>query len=140
MKYQLFTDGGARGNPGPAGIGIVIKNDKREKVYETCSYIGEATNNKAEYAALIKGLEIAQEKGFKNLECFLDSELIVKQMNGLYKVKDAGLKILWKKAKEISLNFETIEFKHVLREKNQDADAMVNKALDDHLYYGVTGK
>lgn len=134
MRYQMNTDGGARGNPGPSGIGIVIKNEKKEKIFELGSYIGKATNNQAEYTALIEGLKTALKKNITKLDCFLDSELIVKQMRREYKVKDAELKILWQKASGLASKFEEIEFKHVLREKNHDADLLVNKALDAYQY------
>lgn len=137
MKYSMNTDGGARGNPGPAGIGVVIRNDRKEKIFELGAYIGKATNNQAEYSALIEGLKSAIQKGIKNVECFLDSELVVKQMRGEYRVKDASLNTLWVQAKELCAQFDSIEFTHVLREKNHDADILVNKALDSHLYPGL---
>ncbi len=134
MKYVMNTDGGARGNPGPSGIGIVIRNEKKEKVFEMGSYIGKATNNRAEYTALIEGLRAALEKNITQLDCRLDSELIVKQMRREYKVKNADLKVLWQTAEDLASKFKEIEFNHVLREKNQDADLLVNKALDAYQY------
>ena len=130
MKYQMNADGGARGNPGPSGIGIVIKNDKKEKIFELGSYIGKATNNQAEYTALIEGLKAALERDITKLNCLLDSELIVKQMRHEYKVKNAELKVLWQTALGLASKFKEIEFNHVLREKNYEADLLVNKALD----------
>ncbi|GIW69383.1 MAG: ribonuclease HI [Patescibacteria group bacterium] len=134
MTYQLNTDGGARGNPGPAGIGIVIRNERKEKIYEMGVYIGETTNNQAEYTAVLEGLKAAIERKIANLICYLDSELIVKQLNREYKVKNAGLKPLFQKVAELAEKFEHIEFKHVPREKNTDADLLVNKALDKYMY------
>lgn len=130
MKYTLNTDGGARGNPGPAGIGIVIKNSQAETIYEMGAYIGHTTNNEAEYTALLKGLEVALEKNIKELDCFLDSELVVKQLNGQYKVKNANLKTFWTKIKGQALKFEKITFNHTLRNGNKEADQLVNDALD----------
>lgn len=126
----MNTDGGARGNPGPSGIGIVIRNEKKEKIFEMGTYIGKTTNNQAEYTALIEGLKAALERNISHLECRLDSELIVKQMKGEYKVKNADLKVLHQTAGELALKFKKIEFSHVLRERNHDADFLVNKALD----------
>ena len=134
MTYQLNTDGGARGNPGPAGIGIVIRNEKKEKIYEMGAYIGEKTNNQAEYAAILEGLKAALERKITDLTCYLDSELIVKQLNRKYKVKNANLKPLFQKVTELARKFKHIEFKHIVREKNTDADLLVNKALDEHIY------
>jgi len=133
MKYEkikLYTDGGARGNPGPAGIGAVILNEKGSVIAEISEYIGETTNNQAEYKALIAGLAKAKEFGARELDVFLDSELVVKQLNREYKVKDKGLAPLFVQAYNISLGFKKIVFKHIPREKNKLADELVNQALD----------
>lgn len=140
MTFKMFTDGGARGNPGPAGIGYLIKNEQEEVVQSRGKYIGVATNNQAEYTALIEGLEAAIDKKIKVLSCVLDSELVVKQMNKLYKVKDAELKDLWIKAQELTKHFEKIDFTHVRRENNKEADALVNQALDGHISSNPTWK
>ena len=95
---NLFTDGGARGNPGPGAIGVVFKDDGGKIVFELGKYLGKCTNNEAEYEALITGLETAIEKKYSELTCHLDSELVVKQLNGLYKVKNERLKVLFNKA------------------------------------------
>lgn len=130
MSYKLFTDGGARGNPGPAGIGGVLYED--EKIIDSLSeYIGETTNNVAEYKALIVGLELAIKNKIDTLECFLDSELVVKQLNREYKVKNKDLAKLFLLAWNLSLKFKKINFSHVRREMNKEADALVNKALDE---------
>jgi ribonuclease HI len=135
MKLFLYTDGGARGNPGPAAIGAVLKNDKKENVKEMGSYIGVGTNNEAEYAALILGLKMAIEKGDTagegiELECFLDSELIVRQLNGIYKVKNPKMREFFKQVKLLEPKFSKIEYKHIKRELNTEADAIVNQVLD----------
>lgn len=130
--YYLNTDGGSRGNPGPAAIGGVIKNE-REEIATFSKYIGKKTNNQAEYAALIIGLKYAMKHNVAELTCRLDSQLIVKQLNGEYKVKHEMMKPLFAEVQKLSKNFENISFEHVKREKNKEADALVNKALDAEL-------
>jgi len=139
MEIEIFTDGGSRGNPGPAAIGVVIKEKSGKKIYNIGRYIGISTNNDAEYKALLEGLSYLVEH-FKvrsvemkmglNVSCFLDSELVVKQMNGEYKVKNPNIKTLWKKIKELERRFSSIEYVHIPREKNSEADYLVNQALD----------
>lgn len=131
-KFTLYTDGGARGNPGPGAVGVILKNEKGEKIYESSKYLGPATNNEAEYKALIHGLQVAKEKEPTELRCFLDSELVVKQLNGQYKVKNAKLKILFDEIKKLQLQIPNVIFVHILRTKNKDADKLVNTALDNH--------
>lgn len=129
-KLIIFTDGGARGNPGPAGIGAVIYNDKKEKLVEISKYLGETTNNQAEYQALISALKKAKEIGGRELDVFLDSELVVKQLNREYKVKNKDLAPLFLEVYSLSLNFSKIKFTHVYREKNKEADRLANEAMD----------
>lgn len=129
-KLTIYTDGGARGNPGPAGIGAVILDEQESIVAEISEYIGQATNNQAEYKALIAGLTKAKELGGADIEVFLDSELAVKQLNREYRVKDKALAPLFVEAYNISLGFKKIIFKHIPREKNKLADRLVNLALD----------
>lgn len=129
-KIKIFSDGGARGNPGPAGIGAVLKDENDEIIAEISEYIGETTNNQAEYRALIAGLGKAKELKGEEIECFLDSELVVKQLNREYKVKNKELSPLFIKAWNLHLGFKKISFKHIPRELNKEADALVNKALD----------
>jgi len=128
-SYKLFTDGGSRGNPGPAAIGGQILNGD-EQIETFNEYIGSSTNNIAEYSALIKGLTLAAEKNITDIECFLDSELVVKQVLGIYKVKDEKMKILHKQVSDLKSKFKTLKFTHVLRAKNSVADKLVNTALD----------
>jgi ribonuclease HI len=130
-KAKMFTDGGSRGNPGPAAIGIVIYKDNDEKVKEHGECIGNSTNNIAEYTALIRGLNLCKELGFTDVHCFLDSELVVKQLNKVYKVKDEKMKILSDVVAGLITEFKTVKFEHVLRAKNKLADQLVNKALDE---------
>ena len=129
-KLTIYTDGGARGNPGPAGIGAVILDERGCIIGEISEYIGEATNNQAEYKALIAGLVKAKEMGALELEVFLDSELVVKQLNREYRVKDKDLAPLFVQVYNISLGFKKIVFKHIRREKNELADKLVNQALN----------
>ena len=131
-KATLFSDGGARGNPGPAGIGFVLKIGKGKPI-EAGEYVGEMTNNQAEYLAIKGGLKRALKERVKELSCFLDSELVVKQLNGEYRVKNYGLRLIFEEVKELAKKFEKVTFSHVRREKNKEADRMVNEAIDKHL-------
>jgi len=131
MKLKMFTDGGARGNPGPAAGGAVIYNSQNKILFSGGKYLGETTNNVAEYGALIFGLEKAQELGGTEIECKLDSELLVKQLNGEYKVRDENLAKLFMKVYSLQMKFKKITFQHIYREKNSAADAIVNKILDE---------
>ena len=130
--HKLFTDGGARGNPGPSAIGGVLYEEDKE-VGNFSEYIGEGTNNQAEYKAIIRGVELALEKNISEVDCFLDSELIVEQLNKRYKVKDKELAKLFVKGWNMTMKFKNITFTHVRREQNKAADALVNKALDEEL-------
>lgn len=132
MTFRLYTDGGARGNPGPGGIGVVIENAKGEIVYESAKYVGRCTNNEAEYMGVLAGLENALERKMVELEVFLDSELVIKQLRGEYKVKNTRLKEFYLKAKSLEKCFKKITYTHIKREKNKKADALVNEALDQN--------
>ncbi|MCK5123286.1 MAG: ribonuclease HI family protein [Candidatus Pacebacteria bacterium] len=135
-KLFIYSDGGSRGNPGPAAGGVVIKNDQGEVVLKTSKYLGETTNNVAEYEALVlalqkaKGIFKAQKVKNKNLECYLDSELVVKQLNHEYKIKDEGMQKLFIIVWNLTLDFDSVKFIHIPREKNKLADEMVNRELD----------
>ncbi len=129
-RHHLYTDGGARGNPGPAGIGAVLLTASGDVVEELADFIGKATNNVAEYQALLAGLELALDRGVERLDVFLDSELVVRQVNGRYKVKDAGLKPLHAQACLLLSRFHEVDVKHVRREQNAEADRLVNEAID----------
>jgi len=130
MKLKLYSDGGARGNPGPAGIGVVIKNEDNETVESFGKYLGEQTNNFAEYTALIEGLKKAAELGADEVVCYMDSELVTKQMRGEYKVKEPNLQKLFVQAYNASQKFKKVEFNHVYRADNKEADKLVNEAID----------
>ncbi len=129
MKYTLYSDGGARGNPGPAGIGAVLFEDGK-KIVEISEYIGKTTNNQAEYRALLGGLERAQKLGIEEIHCFLDSKLVVEQMNRKWRVKDRELAKIFLEVWNFQKHFKKIMFSHIPREKNHLADLLVNKALD----------
>jgi len=135
MKITIYTDGGARNNPGPAAVGVVIK--KQEEILKKYNeFIGEATNNEAEYQAIIFALEKAKllfgKKKIKETEIELcsDSELAIKQLNHEYKIKEPNLQPLFIKVWNLTLDFKQVNFKHVLRDKNKEADRLVNQALD----------
>jgi ribonuclease HI len=130
LRGTLYTDGGARGNPGAAGIGVVLRDQHGEVVGEIAQGIGEATNNVAEYAALIAGLELAQDKGVTEIEVFMDSELVVSQLLGKWKIKKDTLRPLAVKARALMNRFEACELKHVRRELNADADRLANQGMD----------
>ncbi|MCX6800495.1 MAG: ribonuclease HI family protein [Candidatus Falkowbacteria bacterium] len=129
-KLIIFTDGGARGNPGPAGIGAVLKDADHKIVSEISVYIGETTNNQAEYKAVIYALEEAKKLEAKELHFSLDSELVVKQLNGEYKVRNPGLALLFLKIYNLRQSFNKVIFKHVRREYNKEADKLANDAMD----------
>jgi ribonuclease HI len=130
MKLIIYTDGGARGNPGPAGLGIAIYNEAREKVAELSRFLGVATNNQAEYRAVIVALEKARAMNADELEFYLDSELVVKQLNREYKVKNKDLAPLFLMIHNLSLSFRKITYTHVFREQNEEADRLANEAMD----------
>jgi ribonuclease HI len=130
---RLFTDGAARGNPGPAGLGVVIEDDKGMRLAGKHQYIGKATNNEAEYQALIEGLKAAAEWKPDRLEVYLDSKLVVEQVNGSYRVRKLELQPLYGRVKELLGGFDDVVIFHVEREKNRGADALANMAIDAHV-------
>jgi ribonuclease HI len=123
-------DGGARGNPGPAGYGVVIKDETGRKVAALSEYLGHQTNNFAEYQGLIAALEYALEHGPKALKLISDSELLVRQIKGIYKVKNATLQELHGRAKELIAQMDWFSIGHAFREQNQEADRLANDAMD----------
>jgi ribonuclease HI len=131
MNLIIHTDGGSRGNPGPAAAGVVIRDaDSDEIIHEAGYFLGKATNNVAEYQGLIRALEYAQELGATRVQVYTDSELMVKQITGEYRVKSPDLKPLAQKAQSIFLTINLWHIQHVRREKNTRADAWANKAMD----------
>jgi ribonuclease HI len=130
LKARLFTDGGARGNPGPAAYGYVLEADDGTVLAAEGMAIGEATNNVAEYSGLIAGLRKAVELHVPELEVVSDSELMVKQMRGEYRVKNEALRELSLEAARLARGLENVEYRHVKRAHNELADRLVNEALD----------
>jgi ribonuclease HI len=130
-KVVVNVDGGARGNPGPAAIAAVVQDTDGQVLQEKGEKIGRATNNVAEYRALLLGIEMAEALGASELELVGDSELIVRQVEGKYKVKDAALRELHAEVKRALEPFESWSIRHVRRERNAEADRLVNEALDD---------
>jgi ribonuclease HI len=130
VKAKLSTDGGARGNPGPAAFGYVIETEDGTVLAAHGETIGIATNNVAEYSALIAGLEKARELAVDEVEVVSDSELMVKQMTGEYRVKNDALQELWQRASRLARGFRDVSYTAVRREHNELADRLVNEALD----------
>jgi ribonuclease HI len=130
VKARLSTDGGARGNPGPAAYGYVLESEDGHVLDARGERIGVATNNVAEYRALLAGLEKAVELGVSELEVVADSELLVKQMRGEYKVKNAALRDLFEEATDLADRLERVRYTAVRRTHNELADSLVNEALD----------
>lgn len=128
-QVVVYCDGGSRGNPGPSASGVVIKSTEGKILAEYCEFLGEKTNNFAEYSAVILALQKLQEMGVKKADFYLDSQLVVRQLNGEYKIKHQDMKLLFAKVIELSKEIE-VSYTHVLREHNKEADAMVNKCLD----------
>ncbi len=130
--YKIFCDGGARGNPGPAASAIVVTNDDKI-VFETSRYLGTATNNVAEYNAVLLGFEFLKKNNLDEVTFVLDSELVASQLSGIYKVKNETLKELFLKVKSSEKKLTTkINYTHVLRDKNKQADFLVNLSLDEN--------
>jgi ribonuclease HI len=129
--YRANIDGASRNNPGPAAYGVVIRDPRGEIVARLKKYIGRMTNNVAEYYGLIAALDYAQSQGIRALRVESDSELLVKQMRGQYKVKNADLQPLFERAKKMSQALESFGIEHVYREQNREADALANEALDE---------
>ena len=128
---RLFTDGAARGNPGPAGLGMVIEDDQGMRLWGGCRYAGTMTNNKAEYMALIDGLRKVAEWKPDLLEVYMDSELVVKQVLGTYRVRNTELSPLHRQVSGLLRSFPKVTVSHVRREQNRGADALANRAIDE---------
>ena len=130
MKARLSTDGGARGNPGPAAYGYVLETEDGTVLAAHGEAIGVATNNVAEYTALVEGLRKAVEVGVGELEVVSDSELLVHQMRGEWKIKNEALRMLWEEAQDLAAGIGKVQYTAVRREHNELADRLVNEALD----------
>lgn len=127
---RIFTDGGSRGNPGPSAVGVVLLDEKGKKVEEISKYIGDATNNVAEYLAVIYGLQEAVYRKAKKVTLNLDSQLIARQLKGEYRVKDQNIRKFFDLALNLFRGFDKVEVREIPREENKDADALVNKAIN----------
>jgi len=128
--HTAHVDGGARGNPGPAGYGVVIHDPANKKVAELSQYLGHRTNNYAEYSGLLAALRYAIAHHIPFLKIISDSELMVRQMKGIYKVRHPELRKLYDEAQHLTSQIEHVEIRHALREHNQDADRLANEAMD----------
>jgi ribonuclease HI len=133
LNLRIFTDGGARGNPGPAGCGAVIKDaDTGETLKELHQYLGETTNNQAEYQAVIMGLKEALTMDPESIMIVADSELLVKQLTGVYRVKNPGLAERFMEVRNLEVRIgKPVRYRHVPRAQNKEADALANKAMDE---------
>jgi ribonuclease HI len=128
-QVVVFCDGGSRGNPGPSALGVVIKTTKGEVISQIGEFLGTQTNNYAEYMAVVRAMEYLKEKSIKSAQFYLDSQLVVRQLNGEYKIKSDNIKHLNQKVNELRADID-VSFEHVYRENNKEADAEVNKVLD----------
>jgi len=130
-KAIIYTDGGSRGNPGPGALGVVVTDELGKVLKEYSHYLGEVTNNQAEYEAVVFALQKAKQLGIKEVELRVDSELIGYQLLGKYKIKDPGLQPLFIKAWNLRLDYDKVDIKIIPREQNKAADKLVNKELDN---------
>lgn len=137
-SYQANIDGGSRGNPGPASYGVVIRDPRGEIIARLKKYIGHSTNNVAEYFGLIAALDYAETHGIRALRILSDSELMVKQMRGQYKVKSEDLRPLFERARKMAQTLESFRIEHVYREQNREADALANQAMDETARGGLS--
>jgi len=130
VKAIIYTDGGSRGNPGPSALGVVVTEESGKVLKEYSHYLGEVTNNQAEYEAVIFALQKAKQLGIKEVELRVDSELIGRQLLGKYKIKDPDLQPLFLKAWNLRLDYDKVDIKIIPREQNKKADKLVNRELD----------
>ena len=138
-KVTLYVDGSCKGNPGEGGAGVVIKDEQERAVAHIKRYLGSVTNNIAEYQALILGLQEAKQLGAQEVVIYLDSELVVNQINGVYRVRDRKLKTLEEEVRELLKHFARWEIKHIPREKNREADNLAREAVRDKADQVVAG-
>jgi len=131
LSYQIYSDGASRGNPGPSGIGAVILKDG-EVVHEIAKYIGEVTNNVAEYEALLEALDYCVKHKLSPVEILADSQLLIRQLCGQYKVKHENIKPLYQRARDYLVHLKVTGYQHVPREQNKHADKLANQGIDEH--------
>jgi ribonuclease HI len=132
-RLRVYSDGAARGNPGPAGAGAVLLDDTGNVIAELGRYLGDQTNNVAEYEGLLLGLRRALALGASEIEVLADSQLVIRQLAGVYRVRNAGLRPLFDEAKRLLARFRRVELRHIPREMNGAADEMSNRAIDENL-------
>jgi probable phosphoglycerate mutase len=135
--FTAHCDGGSRGNPGPAGYGAIIEDAAGQVAARLCEFLGRQTNNYAEYSGLLAVLAWALANGVRRLRVFSDSELMVRQMKGVYKVKNPGLRPLWEEAQRLSRQLDAFEMRHTLRGGNKEADKLANDAMDKGMEQGT---
>jgi len=128
-QAKIYIDGACIGNPGKAGLGVVFYDEEERQICEMSHYIGDATNNIAEYQALVSALKKAKEIGLESLFIYTDSELVARQINGFYRVRDKDLKPLYNEAKQLIANFKGVRVRHISREKNKYADKLATQAV-----------
>lgn len=132
MKLKIFFDGSSQGNPGPSGIGVIVYDQEGREISRYSEYVGLRTNNEAEYLALIKSLEIAKSLGIVEVELYSDSELLVKQINGEYRVRDEKILKLYTIAQDLMKRLK-VKLTHINREENREADRLANKIIEEHV-------
>ncbi|HDI46077.1 MAG TPA: ribonuclease HI family protein [Candidatus Omnitrophica bacterium] len=131
-RYKVFIDGASSGNPGPAGVGVVIKDNQGKTLHSFSFFIGEATNNIAEYFSLLLALNECLLLNLKNIDIYSDSQLVIKQLKGEYKIRDNTLKVLYKIVKYLTTKFDRIGYNYIEREKNKEADKLASQAIREH--------
>ncbi len=132
-KLIIYTDGGARGNPGPAACGVVVYDSKKKLLKKIGRFLGEKTNNEAEYEGIIAGLGEARKMQAREIEFFADSELVAHQLNSIYKVKEPRMQALLLRVRNLEIHFKKVKYHHIPREKNKLADKLVNEAIDKYV-------
>ncbi len=133
MRLKIYTDGGARNNPGPAAIGVIIKNEQNQILKKISKYLGVTTNNQAEYYAVIEALKVALGFKVEIINIYLDSQLVAEQLNRKFKIKDKDLATLFVQIWNLSLKFKKVTFNYIPREQNKEADKLVNQCLDKNI-------
>lgn len=131
MKLNIYVDGASRGNPGPASVGVSVQDESGQEIRDHCRYIGRTTNNVAEYTAMLDALRVASGLGGTELTVYSDSQLLVRQLNGEYRIKNERLRTYAVRVQERCRRFKSVEFIHVPRAENKRADRLANQALDD---------
>ncbi|MEA3506687.1 MAG: ribonuclease HI family protein [Elusimicrobiota bacterium] len=132
MTHRIYTDGGCRGNPGPAAAGIAILDSSKKEIYKSAIYLGQATNNIAEYSAVLEGMRAARRLKIKDIEIYTDSQLVIRQLDGLYKVKSLPLKEIFITIKKLETKFSSVKYVHLKREHTQVPHNLAEEMLDNN--------